>query len=146
MTAAFVRTFWCGVVVLAVSQLSLSLSLSLSPPPFSPSETAHALRCPALQVRELKNALRDLQVTVSEVNAAKLQKEIDVNGDGVVSIPEVSAWWKAKQDKMNEFLCKDPTAEWGNSPATTSREVKSPSRRKSKYMSIWFEVHPSSFF
>ena len=141
MTEAFVRTFWFGVVVLAVSQFSLSLS----PPPFSPSETAHALRCPALQVRELKNALRDMQVTVSEENAAKLQKEIDVNGDGVVSIPEVSAWWNAKQDKMNEFLCKDPTAEWGNSPATTSREVKSPSRRKSNYMIIWFEVYPSSF-
>ena len=42
-----------------------------------------------------------------------------------MSIPEVTDWWKKKQEKMNEKLYKDPTAEWGNAPGTTSREVMS---------------------
>ena len=62
-------------------------------------------------------------MNVSDENAAKLQREIDVNGDGIVSIPEVTDWWRKKQEKMNEKLYKDPTAEWGNAPGTTSREV-----------------------
>ena len=42
-----------------------------------------------MDVRELKNALRDLQVTISDENIMALQKEMDTNGDGKVSIPEV---------------------------------------------------------
>jgi hypothetical protein len=74
-------------------------------------------------VRELKNALRDLQVTLSDDNIMKLQKEIDVNGDGIVSLHEVTTWWVKKQKGMTDYLFADPTAKWGNSPATTSREV-----------------------
>ena len=42
-----------------------------------------------MDVRELKNALRDLQVTISDENIMALQKEMDTNDDGKVSIPEV---------------------------------------------------------
>lgn len=75
-------------------------------------------------MRELKSALRDLQIVISDSNIIKLQKEIDVNGDGRVSLEEVTSWWLKKQKNMTEYLFTDPTTKWGNSPATTSREVK----------------------
>ena len=48
---------------------------------------------------------------------------MDKNGDGKVSIQELTAWWNKKQTTMSDYLFEDPTKKWGNSPATTSREV-----------------------
>mmetsp|Transcript_30411 Transcript_30411/g.35887 ORF Transcript_30411/g.35887 Transcript_30411/m.35887 type:complete len:206 (-) Transcript_30411:148-765(-) len=76
-----------------------------------------------MDVKELKNILRDLQIFLSDANIHKLQAEMDMNGDGRVSIVEATTWWKGKQDSMAKLLFTDPTDKWGKSPATTSREV-----------------------
>mmetsp|Transcript_26932 Transcript_26932/g.60220 ORF Transcript_26932/g.60220 Transcript_26932/m.60220 type:complete len:203 (+) Transcript_26932:61-669(+) len=76
-----------------------------------------------MDVRELKSVLNDLQIKISDANIVRLQKEMDVNGDGVVSVEEASDWWEKKQKTMSDKLFADPTAKWGSSPSTTSREV-----------------------
>ena len=47
----------------------------------------------------------------------------DTDGDGLVTIKEAADWWDRKQNKMKDTLFADPTKKWGDSPATTSREV-----------------------
>jgi len=76
-----------------------------------------------MDVGELKSVLGDLQIKLSDENIERLQKEMDVNGDGIVSVEEASQWWVKKQNHMSAQLFADPTAKWGKSPSTTSREV-----------------------
>eukprot|EP00614_Pseudopedinella_elastica_P024423 CAMPEP_0172634680 /NCGR_PEP_ID=MMETSP1068-20121228/195721_1 /TAXON_ID=35684 /ORGANISM="Pseudopedinella elastica, Strain CCMP716" /LENGTH=124 /DNA_ID=CAMNT_0013446665 /DNA_START=19 /DNA_END=390 /DNA_ORIENTATION=+ len=76
-----------------------------------------------MDVNELKFVLADMQMKLSDANIMKLQVEMDTDGDGLVTIKEAADWWDRKQNKMKDTLFADPTKKWGDSPATTSREV-----------------------